>query len=160
MAWQNRLPVIGGLLDNPEQEALSQQFKDMADTYTRYRGLHADAQQEGLGAQLDAFGPLQEYLSLMLPGLQPFDLEGMKAKFAKTADAIRADAGGVTGGQGPAPYSGPSSGAFASPAPGPTLAPGAPRNPITPFTNANVADNRGYVSPGARPGVTTDYRGR
>ena len=103
MAWYNSLPVVGGWFDNPEQEALTQRFNDMASAYGDYRHLHADARQAQLGTQLSALGPMQQYLSLMMPGLRPFDYEGMKAQFGNTTDAIKNNqTPGVTGGGGPA----------------------------------------------------------
>ncbi len=81
MAWYNRIPLVGGFFDNPEQEALTAQFQNMANAYEQYRHYNADLSGERMQQQMSATGPMQQYLSGMLPDLQPFNTQQMVDNF-------------------------------------------------------------------------------
>lgn len=99
--WLTTLPVFGGMFENEDVTAVKEQYDRMAKAYEQYRQQNAQARQAQLGTQFDLFGPQQQALSAMMPGIKPFNLEGAAQQFQTTTNGISAGQG--PGGAVPAP---------------------------------------------------------
>jgi hypothetical protein len=79
----SKIPVLGALFgaESDEHKDLQRQFQQMADTYRRFGATALQGRKDQAASQLGMFSPVQQYMSAMMPGVTPFDVQGALQRF-------------------------------------------------------------------------------
>ena len=102
-----KIPIVGqlgeafGLWSNPDQDAVSARYADMADAYRQYRRFAGNTLESRLNSQLQVTQPMQQYMSMMMPGMTGFDTRVPLQQFGIAADNLsKISTGNATAGNG------------------------------------------------------------
>jgi hypothetical protein len=62
---KHNLPIVGGLFENPNEQALLREYQQAADQYRAFAPVQGDARMNALGSQLAAYQPMNNMLGQM-----------------------------------------------------------------------------------------------